>query len=489
MKQKLLKSSTYLNEINFDLYPELKSYVVSPLINWIKNLFIAKNMQDKNKKKIISQESAYYKGLLDVTYSMSYQLKLFKHIAINSHKNEIVFNQGSNLIVSSLEGTKLFAIKAPVNIFFPYDDTSGEIIPSPDCKYIAYTNNHNAICIQEISSKIETQLTSNIVQYNANDLVFNHDSTKLAALRSKDITIWDINEPEKPTLNFTLPNSFSGGSIAFSPDGIQIAIGGSLSLPTTNYTGMYTIYIFNTSDGKLIQTLETQSTGRAQKIIFTSDGKRIIAMGYKTMPQGGQNLIYKNNLIIWNIENIEDVSYKILDYVPAAQSAFALNSNGTIMITGGSQQNKNTLELWDLSNYDNITHKTIAHLGGLCNSLAFNADDTTLVSGDGYESKLGYTNSLIRWDISNKDNNVTAENIKNCDLEEIKLLYQLYLKENVTNPSVFNDLPKDIQTILPKPSNYKATTKAMFDTSSSSPAESSWRSWFRNLFSKLNYVP
>lgn len=40
---------------------------------------------------------------------------------------------------------------------------------------------------------------------------------------------------------------------------------------------MYAIHIFNTTDGNLITTLETKHAGHAQKIIFSPDGKRIIA--------------------------------------------------------------------------------------------------------------------------------------------------------------------------------------------------------------------
>lgn len=179
----------------------------------------------------------------------------------------------------------------------------------------------------------------------------------------------------------------------------------------------------------------------------------------------------------------------MLDYTPAKGIALALSSDEKTMITGGSEKNKNTLELWDLSNYNNITHKTIAKLTGVCNSLAFNKDNTMLISGDGYLGTLGYTNSLIRWDISSKENNATAENIKSYDTEKIKLLYQLYLKENITNPTTFDDLPKNLQNVLPKLSNYKATTKTIPDMPSSPPPASLWRSWFKDLFSYLEYVP
>ena len=429
MKQKLLKSSTYLNGINFNLYPELKSYVMNPLINWIKNLFIAQNMQDKNNKKIISQKSEYHQALLALYLQDACKSNLFKHIAFDSDKKEIVFNQNSNLIVLNLEGIRQLHMELPVQIYASRDENrmdAGEIIPSSDCKYIAYTRDDNAICIQEIFSKKITQLSPNPANSKTNKLAFDNNNTKLGALCNKDIIVWDINQPEKPTLHFTIPDHFSGASITFSPEGTKIAACGS-SLSTTSHTRMYTIYIFNTSDGNLVQTLETKSSGRAKKITFTPDGKRIIASGYTTIPRG-KNLMYKYNLIIWNIENIKEASYNILDYTPSAQGAFVLNSNGTTMITGGSEKNKNTLELWNLSNYDNITHQTIAHLSGICNSLALDKDNTILISGDAYPGKFGYTNSLIRWDILSKENHATAENIKNYDLERIKLLYQLYLK-------------------------------------------------------------
>jgi WD40 repeat protein len=442
-------------------------------------------MQDKNKKKIISEKKGSYQNVLDVFFQDIHESKLFKHIAFDSDNNRCVFNQNSNIFVVSLEGTKQQRIKIPVKEYLSSDENSmypGEIIPSSDCKYIAYTSEDNSICIQEISSKKVIPFTPNPANANTNKLVFNNNNTKLGALCNKDIIVWNINQPEEPTLRFTIPNHFNGASITFSPDSTQIAVAGSSSLPTANHTNMYTIHIFNTSNGNLIQTLKTELTGRAEKIIFTPDGKRIIASGYETISRK----IYKSNFIIWNIENIKETSYTILDYAPSDQGAFILNSNGITMITGGNQKNKNTLELWDLSNYDNITHKTIANLSGICNSLAFNKDNTLLLSGDWYSGKLGYTTSLIRWDILDKEDNAVAENIKNSRPEAIKLLYQLYLKENVTDPSVFDDLPKNIQSILPKPSNYKVNAK---DTFSSSPVRSSWRSWLRNLFDQLNYVP
>lgn len=198
MKQKLLKSSTFLNGTHFDLYSEQKSYVLNPLISWVKNLFIANNMQDKNKKRVIAQENAYTKNLLDSVYSMNYQLKLFKHIAFHSDKNRIVFSQGYHFVTSDLEGAKLLPLKIPLDISFPLDDSRDEIIPSPDCKYIAYTDNTNAICIQKISSNEVIQLTPNQGDYNTNALTFNHNSSQLAALSKKTIIIWNIHEPTKP---------------------------------------------------------------------------------------------------------------------------------------------------------------------------------------------------------------------------------------------------------------------------------------------------
>lgn len=483
MKKRLLAGSKCLDGVDFNLYPDLKAVAIDPLINWVKNLMIVKNVQDKNKKKILDQKRG-----LDITFKAGYHLNCFKNIAIDPMNNNIVFNQNNNIIISNTEGKKLSTINVPeVQISFPILGKVYEIITSKDCKYIAYIKDDTIPCIKAIQSPQETvefTTTENLANKRIECLSFNHDNTQLAASYFDFVIVWDISKPKDPMF-LQKYNSYKILSIAFSPNGKQIAIGGMQQDLSSANMYKYVIKIINASTGDFINSLVLPNAGVTDKVIFTPNGEKIIANGYKTQQkiQGNRTTYsHESNLIVWNVKGIEDMeeehSYKKLDYALIDTNALAISSDGKRMVTSGSQQNPNTLELWDLSNDDKTTHQTIAQLDGPCNSLAFNNDDTMLVSGDGYGAGLpGYKTSLIRWDILSKEQKEMAEDIKNYDTDRIRLLYQLYLNEPVTNPALFGGLPLGLENVLPKPSNDKVTTQEAPNS----------RSWMASFFDRLYY--
>lgn len=122
---------------------------------------------------------------------------------------------------------------------------------------------------------------------------------------------------------------------------------------------------------------------------FSSNGKKIISGCH-----GNQD-----NLIVWDISDINNVTHKVLIGHPDDVSAVALSSDGKRIVSGclGDQDN---LILWDSE-----TGKKIQNLTGHpshVNTVAFSSDGKRIISG--CHGDHGDQDNLILWDISDIDN-------------------------------------------------------------------------------------
>ena len=209
--------------------------------------------------------------------------------------------------------------------------------------------------------------------YTVNTVAYSPDGSLLAdAGVSQDLTgtygsVVELWNTSKNTLSKSLSSGADLGvnSIAFSPDGRTLAVGG-----TSSSGGL--LEIWSVSTGTLLASLTTSSTGGVFAVAFSPDGTQLAAGGWT----GSAGVVE-----VWNVatkklaQNIATTAVQV--------STLAYSPDGKNLAVGGAGQLAGTCEVWLAS-----TGKLLENLPLAANTysvvgLAFTASGRVLLVSTG----------------------------------------------------------------------------------------------------------
>ena len=169
-------------------------------------------------------------------------------------------------------------------------------------------------------------------------------------------------------------------------------------------------------------------------VAFSPDGTKIVS-GF---------LGAQNNLILWDSEGNQ---ITVLQGHQAPVTTVAFSPDGKRIVSGSSGAQKNLI-LWDSEG--NLIKVLHGHPSNV-KTVASSPDGSKIVSGSS-----GAQKNLILWDLINNQEQLAFNELKNCSLEQLILVYQLCL-DTVKNKiislqeddkKIFQDLPQQLQQLL-----------------------------------------
>lgn len=278
------------------------------------------------------------------------------------------------------------------------------IILSPNGNRLATGNAEGRIKVWNIGSE------QPIAEWKADkaigSLAFSFDGSQLISSSGNMLQLWDLNTHE-PIGDAWQNQEETIRSIAFSPDGSQLALGGEnktiqlwdsrtrqpVGKPIHGHTGAISSLAFSPDGRKIVSGSEDktlrlwdsqtgQPIGKAMhghestiaSIAFSSDGNYLAS--------GGRDA----TLRIWDANNIQFVDVPLQGHEDMVTSV-VFNPDGTRILSASDDK---TLRLWDAHTGEPIGEPMRGHEGTL-NGAVFSPDGTLIVSG-------ASDKTLRRWD-------------------------------------------------------------------------------------------
>jgi WD40 repeat protein len=183
--------------------------------------------------------------------------------------------------------------------------------------------------------------------------------------------------------------------------------------------------IWDVETGKQIHDLVGHSK-IVGSVAWSPDGKRIVS------GSDGKD----NNLKIWDAETGQEL-YELIGHSNFVFSV-TWSSDGK-RIVSGSEGTNNNLKIWDAETGEE-KHNLIGYPVQL-RSVALAHDGKKIVSGS-----VGHYNNLIVWRMLSQQE---INNLKECSVSEIMLLYRLYLTQQSNSTIHLNDVENDMLYSLP----------------------------------------
>ena len=402
--------NTSLQKLNVDVQ---KLLMADASISWLKNCIIEKYVNSRKKP---------LEGHPDDVSSVAFSPdgKSIVSACYGAHNNLILWDISDKKTIThkSLEG-------------HPNDVNS--VAFSPDGKSIAsgcYGVQNNLI-LWDISDK--KTITYKVLEghpWSIYSVAFSPDSKRVVSggggVRN-NLILWDISDRKNITHELLegYPNTVF--SVAFSPDGKSIVSGGR---GEEDNLILWDIRDINSITHKSLEG----HPYNALSVAFSPDSKSIVSGCYGA----------HNNLILWDISDSKNITFKLLEGCPDSVYSVALSPDGKSIVSGccGAQNN---LILWDISDIKSITYKPLEGHPNSVLSVVLGPDGKSIVSGC-----YGAQNNLILWTLVTDQEELLLNQIKNnYTADQLRLLYQLYVRALKGRAMVDGDEERSIFTTLP----------------------------------------
>ena len=202
-------------------------------------------------------------------------------------------------------------------------------------------------------------------------LVATVETTTTVGLASVQVKLWD---PNSGLLMYELdPQDMqSVATLAFSPDGKSLAMGGIGGQPGQQNFG--SLQVWDVARSVVTSTYTLTSLGTVNTVLYTPDGTSVIA--------GGQSFLTGAVLGQWNVSTGKSTaSYQLTG---AAVSSMAISPDGNNLVLGftlnSTFHGSTTLEVWNLkSGSINSYSQTQSNVGVY--SVAFSPDGKSFATG------------------------------------------------------------------------------------------------------------
>ncbi len=223
---------------------------------------------------------------------------------------------------------------------------------------------------------------------NLRTIAFSPDSQTLASLERNKVLLWDVSTGKQ-----SLPNlGRESYSLAFSPDGNTLAIGG----------GHGTSSLWDVATRKEEKQLRViENIGNINRVLFSPDGETLATIGRNRY--NGNTRIH-----LWDTESgnirtsitVIKTSYNE-PYISEQSLSFSPDSS---LFAHANQQKR--IDLWDVNTGE--IRKTLAGHTGAVYSTAFSPDGQTLASGS--------SDGTVRlWDVTTGESKITIEPLSDTD--------------------------------------------------------------------------
>lgn len=155
----------------------------------------------------------------------------------------------------------------------------------------------------------------------AGPFAFSPDSRRLAVAAGDSVQVWDLQSGQN-TLALYAPGGWYNRRAAFDPTSPAVA-----AIEHPNHVRVWD------DAGNLIQSIEAAGTDTLHQLLYSQNGKRLIALGER----GGEPVV-----IFWNVETGQQVAESSAS--PYIEDELLISPNGLLLIQAGRE---GILRFWD----------------------------------------------------------------------------------------------------------------------------------------------
>ena len=212
------------------------------------------------------------------------------------------------------------------------------------------------------------------------DVTFSPDGQWIASAandqKGQGVRIWNVSDGRSLV---TLDGPGTASSIAFSPDGTRLAVGG-----LSGGWPLGAIWIYDTNSWKRLKVLD--ATGQnVLALVFTRDGNHLISSGSD------------GNIRIWTVAKETEQNRK---FHGLQANHLALSPDGSLLassfcaITGTNGCTKGGTVVWHTSDWS-----IVKQFDDMAESLAFSIDGSLLITGSGPNDPLVRIRQVNDWTV------------------------------------------------------------------------------------------
>jgi WD40 repeat protein len=245
---------------------------------------------------------------------------------------------------------------------------------SPDGKNLAVGNDNGELTIwnpatcQQKGESIDTARLAKISGVGASgevtSLAYSPDGTQLAIGEGDHLLVLDATTRQPLRDSTVIHSNYRIQSIAYSPDSRSMALG----------MDDKTIVLLDSATGQPIGQPLFGQRSAIRSVAFSSDGHSLVSGGWDA------------SVLVWDLQN-QPLSRTLIGHTDTVWSV-VFSPNGKLLASAGNDQ---TIRLWDTTTWQTIGQPLIDHEGD-GNALAFSPDSRILASGG--------TDQLIHlWDV------------------------------------------------------------------------------------------
>lgn len=303
----------------------------------------------------------------------------------------------------SLDQNHIIAEKHAQGIVFPgHNSTVAAIAFSPDgSKMVSGSaDSETNLILWDISDLQDIKPIQLIGHPDmVNDVAFSPDGSKIISGsrgKRKNLILWDISDLNNiKRTDFNDPNE-GVWAVAFSPDGSKIVSGSFKESEQSN------CILWDVETGKKIANLDGQQSF-VSSLAFSLHDNKIVT---------GDWWGRENNLILWDVNDINDIQEHLLLGHPGQISGVAFSPDGTKIVSAGKGE-QNNLIVWDVSDINKVKSFVLSNEYADVRCVACSPDGSIIAEGNATEESTENHNNITLWNAMTNKKITTLDSQQN----------------------------------------------------------------------------